>query len=246
MQEKLCPKCNVVKAFDEFHNTTKTKSGKQSYCKPCQIAAIRKWSENNKERHKQLGKAWRAKNRERFNASVREYYHKNKHKSRLYESNNRVRRSVQIRCRKFGITAEHYWNMFGDQEGKCAICSKTPKVWWSFNVDHCHETGRIRGLLCGPCNKALGSFGDTVDGVKRAIAYLERSTDTDKGCVSKEGRMSREAWKAQARAIAEARDAELAAVMKPLNLLYSSPERERIELQESKGRRGDYELGGEG
>jgi hypothetical protein len=46
-----------------------------------------------------------------------------------------------------------------------------------FCVDHCHETKKVRGLLCSPCNRAIGQLGDTVQGVQRALTYLQRSLD---------------------------------------------------------------------
>ena len=63
------------------------------------------------------------------------------------------------------------------QGNKCAICRK-PAVEYKtrFCIDHNHETGEVRGLLCHNCNLALGSFKDSVDSLKRAIKYLEYYT----------------------------------------------------------------------
>lgn len=73
--------------------------------------------------------------------------------------------------KKYGITQQQRAAMVLAQGGRCALCDEIPKV---LVVDHCHETGVIRGMLCIRCNLGLGRFGDNVEGLKRAIAYLER------------------------------------------------------------------------
>lgn len=61
------------------------------------------------------------------------------------------------------------------QGGVCAICGGPPDGRWKrFHVDHCHKTGRVRGLLCRKCNNGLGNFGDSVETMRKAIAYLRR------------------------------------------------------------------------
>lgn len=75
---------------------------------------------------------------------------------------------------KYGVTPEAYDQMLEAQGGLCAIC-RTPSAGGRFGVfvvDHCHTTGAVRGLLCAGCNSALGRFGDTSEGVQRAVDYL--------------------------------------------------------------------------
>lgn len=74
---------------------------------------------------------------------------------------------------KYGITLAAYEAMLAEQGGGCAICGRTssPKVT-SLAVDHDHDTGKIRGVLCRPCNSALGMLGDDPAIVARALAYL--------------------------------------------------------------------------
>jgi hypothetical protein len=67
------------------------------------------------------------------------------------------------------ISLADYQAMVVAQGGRCGICEREAKLV----IDHDHETGEIRGLLCTPCNTALGRFGDSEDGVRRALAYLE-------------------------------------------------------------------------
>lgn len=73
---------------------------------------------------------------------------------------------------KYDISLEEFEALVTEQGNRCAICdtefSKTP------HVDHDHETGAVRGLLCSPCNTGLGHFRDDVVRLRGAVAYLER------------------------------------------------------------------------
>jgi len=78
----------------------------------------------------------------------------------------------------YNFSYDEYEDMFDKQDGKCAICeskmgnSKTSRLF----VDHCHDTLKVRGLLCGNCNHGLGHFKDSPKLLQRAIKYL---TDKD-------------------------------------------------------------------
>lgn len=78
----------------------------------------------------------------------------------------------------FGIGLEEYDQMLEAQGGVCAICSQEETTvrqgrLQSLSVDHCHDTGKIRGLLCNSCNRALGKFKDSIEHLLAAAAYLE-------------------------------------------------------------------------
>ena len=82
--------------------------------------------------------------------------------------------------KKYGITSEDYERMHENQDGKCAICETTEtgdRRAKHFTVDHCHETGKVRGLLCHRCNTALGLFEDKTDRMNNAIQYLRKHDD---------------------------------------------------------------------
>jgi hypothetical protein len=68
------------------------------------------------------------------------------------------------------MTQEEYDALLQAQEGKCKICGAPPTA-----VDHDHETGEVRGLLCRACNLGLGYFKDSAELLQRAIAYLEEA-----------------------------------------------------------------------
>ena len=73
----------------------------------------------------------------------------------------------------YGINLEEYSELFNKQGGKCAICGKHQiDLTQPLFVDHDHKTGKVRGLLCITCNTALGTFGDSVEGLQKVIDYL--------------------------------------------------------------------------
>ena len=71
---------------------------------------------------------------------------------------------------KYGITLEDFENMRTSQDNSCGICEVIFKG--TPYVDHCHSTGKVRGLLCSNCNTGLGMFEDDVDRLREAIRYL--------------------------------------------------------------------------
>ena len=90
----------------------------------------------------------------------------------LYE---RVERNSKYK-RQYGITVDDYRVMLAEQGARCAICqTDSPGARVKhFQVDHCHKTGAVRGLLCHKCNRALGLMNDDTDSLRRAAAYLEK------------------------------------------------------------------------
>lgn len=72
--------------------------------------------------------------------------------------------------KKYGITLETYRSECDKRNNVCDICDKQVKT---LHVDHCHNTMKIRGYLCGSCNRALGLFQESKDNLIKAITYLE-------------------------------------------------------------------------
>jgi hypothetical protein len=85
---------------------------------------------------------------------------------------NRVQVRLNARLRRRGLTAEEYQALVDAQQGECPICLRTDRP---LDIDHCHRSGKVRALLCGPCNRAIGFMGDDPAVAKRAVAYLERA-----------------------------------------------------------------------
>ena len=89
------------------------------------------------------------------------------------ECNTEVQWEWRIQ-KRYGITADEYWQMVTDQDDKCLICGyKDPKK--KLSIDHDHATGRVRGLLCNHCNMAIGYLRDDPASILNAIIYLSKT-----------------------------------------------------------------------
>jgi Recombination endonuclease VII len=108
-------------------------------------------------------KQWREANRERYLDYARRY--------RL--ENETYDRDLYLK-RTFGIGADDYERLLEAQGGKCAICETPPRAAQKLHVDHDHESGRIRGLLCMRCNNALGLLREDADVLGSAMGYVFR------------------------------------------------------------------------
>lgn len=90
-------------------------------------------------------------------------------------ANPRKSKSIDLK-KSYGITLEDWERMYAAQEGACAICKTSEheksERYANLAVDHCHTTGRVRGLLCNTCNRALGMFQDNPEYLLRAAKYL--------------------------------------------------------------------------
>lgn len=100
------------------------------------------------------------------------YYNKRRRKYRETDPNFHKNKHLKI---KYGITLEQYNEMFKSQKGRCVICGTHQKdLKQRLFVDHDHDTGEIRGLLCSRCNTGLGMFKDDIDILLNAIDYLRK------------------------------------------------------------------------
>lgn len=81
--------------------------------------------------------------------------------------------------RKYGISLEELDSLITKQDYRCLICVnkvefvKYRNIGQSAVLDHCHSSGKIRGILCGSCNTGLGSFKDNITSLQNAIKYLQ-------------------------------------------------------------------------
>ena len=94
---------------------------------------------------------------------------------RASEEGKKKRKSQKLKY-KYGLSEEEYLNMYVAQGNKCAICERevTPFTKLSY-VDHCHRTGKVRGILCRSCNWGLGNFKDSEESLMKASVYLKNA-----------------------------------------------------------------------
>jgi hypothetical protein len=157
---KRCKKCGEVKPLAEFYLAAGMADGYRSECKACHKAKQRSWYQANREHAIAEVKRWQQENKEHLHEYRREYRQRRKAEDR----------DAHLR-RTFGITQADYEALLTRQGGGCGICGRKPgKI--SLHVDHDHETGEIRGLLCVGCNNALGQLHDDPVLLYRAADYV--------------------------------------------------------------------------
>lgn len=154
---KTCRQCNKRKSLADFHKHPDHKDGRRGDCKDCRRAYERARYERNRKRRNQQSREWRQAHKDRCAVLGR--------------------RKHLARC--FSLTPDQYGAILKAQRGICAICGRPEtrtlhgKVT-SLCVDHDHETGKTRGLLCQACNTGLGNFEDSLERLSAAKIYLER------------------------------------------------------------------------
>lgn len=139
------------------------KDGFRGECKVCNNADKRARYYRNREQHIKGVKRWQEANRDRYRDAQRSYKEANK---------ERIQRSNRERhlLKQYGITIRNFELLVHAQFGCCLICNS--EEWENLHVDHDHETGAIRGLLCGKCNKAIGLLDEDPNLFQGAERYL--------------------------------------------------------------------------
>jgi hypothetical protein len=99
-----------------------------------------------------------------------EFYRK---KGRPSQTNPTASRRSHLK-RAFGITPEQFDELFLKQDNKCAICRTDTPSGRGWHVDHCHASGKIRGILCHHCNVILGHAKDSASKLQACVGYLNR------------------------------------------------------------------------
>ena len=106
---------------------------------------------------------------ERRKLASRTWYHANKDHAKKMQRNSML-------VRRYGLTATEWDALFAKQNHSCAVCKTTqPGKLKGWQVDHCHQTGHVRGILCLKCNVGVGLMGDDPLRLRLAADYLERT-----------------------------------------------------------------------
>jgi Recombination endonuclease VII len=129
------------------------------------------------------------KNRRRREKYATDEAYREAHKAiaREFGKRNPVAKKA-TRLRTYGLTMDQFTGMLESQKSVCAICQSTSDRKVIFPVvDHCHATGRVRGLLCANCNHGLGKFKDSPDLLMRAVEYLIRGSSGAASTTSRTG-----------------------------------------------------------
>jgi hypothetical protein len=162
-RSKTCRICGETKLLDDYYKMVGMRDGHRNECKSCNLAQKQRRYEADPGKHIARVQAWQRENKEHVNAYQRRNNARPERKRRARDAYYR---------RTFGISADDFDALLAQQGGRCAICGKRPERDASLHLDHCHDTGAIRGILCLSCNQGLGLFGDDVALLDAASRYL--------------------------------------------------------------------------
>lgn len=167
----------------------KHKNGVTQYtCRECKRLYAKKYYNENSDKVSASNQAWRQRNAEKVKANDarvrKEKPHLTRERQARYKEKNYERLNIMARVRDHGLTLEQYFRMVSDQNDLCKICNKPESKLWQGKVtelciDHCHETGKVRGLLCFKCNIGIGVFDDNIENIQIAIEYIKSNRNVD-------------------------------------------------------------------
>jgi hypothetical protein len=177
MHLKICSVCKKTKHFNNFHKSKVGKFKRQGHCKTCSLVLTREYRKQNPEKMKIVDRKKYIKNKKRLLRNAKFYYRMNKERLRLkrkhyYNKNRHKSREWCIKT-KYNLSKIDYNNMLKNQKNKCLLCL-IPFKNITPSVDHCHKSGKVRGLLCRFCNLGLGAFKDNSQILKRASKYVNK------------------------------------------------------------------------
>jgi hypothetical protein len=146
---KPCAMCGRVLPRTSFTVDPRMKSGLKSYCKDCCLIDARRRRAANPERVRAVANAAR---------------------KRRYTSEWRREQGLK----RYGLTLTEYDVLLTEQGGRCAICrTDTPGGRGNWHVDHCHDSGKVRALLCSRCNVGIGLLSHDPERLRAAADYIE-------------------------------------------------------------------------
>lgn len=147
MSKKVCSVCNELKLLEDFYKESRVKDGRARRCKLC---------------HTKITNEYRKKNPEIYRKASLKHWHGLDQKEKQEKW-----------IKRYGLSAKEYYKMLEKQKEVCKICNKKCSSKQTLSVDHCHKTGKVRGLLCIKCNTSLGMLNDDVSLFYSAIKYLK-------------------------------------------------------------------------
>lgn len=153
VDDRQCGRCKKLLPVSAFYPNYGRRSGLAPNCKSCQVEYTRNWQREHAEA---------------FNAYQRTY--RQQWQAANPEKAKKIRRERHV-AKNYGLTLEEYEQL--TNQPTCAICDVEFGPDLKPCLDHCHSSGRIRGVLCTHCNFGLGYFRDDVECLRRAIDYLQ-------------------------------------------------------------------------
>lgn len=179
---KICNKCRRTKEFGEFYAHTITADGFEHTCKSCRKERMRSKYSAAPEKKQARNKAWLAANSEKHAQYRRQWQEANREKMRAYsrewQKSNEIKSAEKSLKKKYGMVMRDYEVLLAAQGGVCAACKRPEREVANgkirrLAVDHDHGTGKVRGLLCGGCNRSLGLLKENFDAAIGLAKYIQ-------------------------------------------------------------------------
>jgi hypothetical protein len=152
---RVCSQCNEWKSAEFFRFARQGKANLHSICRPCGAKAQREKYRADPEPHRAAARAWHAN----------------------HPAKAKIRRRSWNLMTKYGMTVEQFDAMLLAQGSACAACGTRDHNGVNWHVDHSHDTGVVRGILCHPCNTALGLLNEDADRMLALAAYALARVD---------------------------------------------------------------------
>ncbi len=162
---KRCIACGESKPYSDFYRQRGMRDGFRNECKACMCEKKRQRYRADPGPYIRRAQEWQRENRERHLEAQR------RRRSARGPAEKRGERDLHL-SRQYGLTQDDFEFLLVAQAGRCAICDRA--VGSALHVDHDHSSGRVRGLLCGSCNRAMGLFHEDAARFEAAGAYLRR------------------------------------------------------------------------
>lgn len=188
-QFKICATCKEAKPFAEFDKNSRTMDGLDNRCKSCKVQGAKpnkcadcgipvagtRCRSCTMKANQMKGSLPIGDKPMTVAERQKRWYSKNPQKA------SQKRRKATLA--QYNLTPQGFQDILNKQGGKCAICGSNNPNHWSgrFHVDHCHDTGMVRGLLCASCNTGIGLLQENPEILKNAIDYLLRSSVKTRG-----------------------------------------------------------------
>lgn len=161
---KHCGTCNTTKPLSEWHKSRRENDGLSSRCRACNSAYNKQRYRNDPSHSLKVAEAYRKKQ-----IAERDAY--------LAGEIDAAPKSLHWHIGVYGLSLAEFQEINAKQNGRCAICGSLPEEAKGHRskrlyIDHCHETGVVRGLLCSRCNSAIGYFDHNPTLMTNAAQYV--------------------------------------------------------------------------
>lgn len=183
---RICRDCGKTKPVDEFYFTIKSKGLRQSYCKPCSKARAARYQRISAGKDPDGPRSRRSSNPIidgklvcldcEIEKPVEEFHYNSTSRRPFPYCKSCL--ALRGRMRQYRISRAEAALLA--MKWTCDACGEPISDQRSQHIDHDHETGRVRGVLCHGCNLGIGHLGDRPETVRRALDYLERAADASR------------------------------------------------------------------